>query len=166
MSSLEPPVLMYHMGAMRTPMTEPSATSAPSLASIQSVESGRSYRLERLIGKGGVGGGDLATPAPRIGAAPPVCVKISDRLSAWLREAYFADLLRGQPRALRVFDCFPIVDGLRMRYCLAMEYARHGDLGQWLAEQGPQSERFVRREIAAILGTLDALHRGQALHRD
>ena len=53
-----------------------------------------------------------------------------------------------------------------MRYCLAMEYAEHGDLGAWLARTGPQPERVVRREIAAILGALDALHRGQALHRD
>jgi hypothetical protein len=47
-----------------------------------------------------------------------------------------------------------------------MEYAEHGDLGAWLARKGPQNERVVRREIAAILGALDALHRGQALHRD
>src|SRR5687767_2236139 len=53
-----------------------------------------------------------------------------------------------------------------MRYCLAMEYAEHGDLGAWLARKGAQSERFVRREIAAILQALDALHKGQALHRD
>jgi hypothetical protein len=53
-----------------------------------------------------------------------------------------------------------------MRYCLAMEYAEHGDLGAWLERKGPQPERFVRREIAAILQTLDALHSGQALHRD
>ncbi|MGH7613952.1 MAG: protein kinase domain-containing protein, partial [Gemmatimonadales bacterium] len=36
----------------------------------------------------------------------------------------------------------------------------------WLAAKGGQSERFVRQEIAAILETLDTLHRGQALHRD
>ena len=53
-----------------------------------------------------------------------------------------------------------------MRYCLAIEYAEHGDLGAWLGRHGAQSERFVRREIAAILCALDALHRGQALHRD
>ena len=53
-----------------------------------------------------------------------------------------------------------------MRYCLAMEYAEHGDLGAWLAARGGQPERFVRQEIAAILETLDVLHRGQALHRD
>src|SRR2546422_9288599 len=35
-----------------------------------------------------------------------------------------------------------------------------------LERKGPQPERLVRREIAGILAVLDALHRGQALHRD
>jgi serine/threonine protein kinase len=65
-----------------------------------------------------------------------------------------------------VFDRFAEVEGSGMRYCLAMEYAEHGDLGAWLSRKGPQSERFVRREIAAILRALDALHKGQAMHRD
>jgi len=122
--------------------------------------------LEQLIGKGGFGEVYLATPTPPHGFPAKVCVKISDRMSAWLREAYFAELLYREPRALRVYDRFVIVDGSGMRYCLAMEYAEHGDLGAWLAKKGPQRERFVRREIVAILRTLDALHRGNALHRD
>jgi serine/threonine protein kinase len=108
----------------------------------------------------------LATPSPQHGLPAQVCVKISDRLSSWLREAYFAELLGREPRALRVYDRFAEVDGTRMRYCLTMEYAEHGDLGAWLGRKGAQPERFVRREIAAILRALDALHRGQALHRD
>jgi serine/threonine-protein kinase len=83
-----------------------------------------------------------------------------------LRESYFAELLDREPRALRVFDRFVIADEARTRYCLAMEYAVHGDLGAWLARKGPQPERLVRREIAGILAVLDVLHRGQALHRD
>jgi serine/threonine protein kinase len=148
---------------MPTPNQSPSEAKPPTA---YSCESGRTYHLHQLIGKGGFGEVYLATVTPAQGLPPQVCVKISERISAWLREAYFAELLDREPRALRVYDKFPIVDGLRTRYCLAMEYAEHGDVGAWLKNKGPQSERFVRREIAAILRALDALHRGQALHRD
>src|SRR6185436_5692830 len=105
-------------------------------------------------------------PVPAAGLPAQVCVKISDRMSGWLREAYFAELLARQDRALRVFDRFAEPDGDGMRYCLTMEYAEHGDLGAWLEQTGGQSERYVRREISGILGALNALHSGHAMHRD
>jgi serine/threonine protein kinase len=136
------------------------------LPTLYSNETGRGYRLDRLIGKGGYGEIYLATPAPAGRLPPRVCVKISRRIAGWLREAYFAQLLDGHPRALRVFDRFVEPEATGTRYCLVMEYAEHGDLASWLETKGAQSEKFVRHEIAGILETLDVLHRGQALHRD
>jgi serine/threonine protein kinase len=77
-------------------------------------------------------------------------------------------LLDGQARAIRVFDMFPLlVRGESVVYCLALEYARHGDLSAFLErERRPWTEAAVRREIAGILEVLARLHRGQVLHRD
>jgi serine/threonine protein kinase len=85
-----------------------------------------------------------------------------------VREAYFGQLLDQHPRAIRVFDAFPLAtpDG-SVLYCLALEYARHGDLRAFLQRHATGwPESVARREIAGILEVLGKLHRGQTLHRD
>ncbi len=136
---------------------------------IVSSETGLQYRIERLIGEGGFGQAYLARRLGRSAAVPEVvCIKVSGRIDGWLREAYFGQLLDGDPRAIGVFDRFPLMreDG-RVLYGLALEYARHGDLSAFLARDGKAwREATARREIAGILEVLGKLHRGQALHRD
>src|SRR5262245_19181361 len=92
---------------------------ATPVGSAYGTETGKAYRLHRLLGNRGFCEVCLATPRRRDGFPAQVCVKISDRLSAWLREAYFAEMLGREPRALRVFDRFAQREGPRMRYCLA-----------------------------------------------
>jgi serine/threonine-protein kinase len=136
---------------------------------IVSPESGLQYRIERLIGEGGFGQAYLATRFGKSAAVPEsVCIKASPHIDGWLREAYFGQLLDGHPRAIGVFDTFPLMryDG-GVLYCLALEYAPHGDLSAFLRRTGKGwPEPSVRREIAGVLQVLGKLHRGQLLHRD
>jgi len=136
---------------------------------ITSAETGLRYRVNRMLGQGGFGQVYLAKRESRSNAVPEiVCIKVSERIDGWLREAYFGQLLGEHPRAIQVFDQFPMLgtDG-RFLYCLVLEYARHGDLSAFL-QRSPKkwSEAAVRREIAGILQVLGKLHRGQLLHRD
>jgi len=70
--------------------------------------------------------------------------------------------------AIQVFDAFPLLRADRpVLYCLALEYAPHGDLRAFLHKTARKwPEPAARREIAGILQVLQRLHRGQMLHRD
>ena len=135
---------------------------------IESPETGFQYAVERLLGEGGFGQVYLARRLGRSRDVPEIlCIKISTRIDGWLREAYFGQLLDEHPRAIRIFDTFPMLAEGRVRYCLALEYARFGDLSAYLRRHaGGWPEKTARREIAGILDVLGKLHRGQLLHRD
>jgi serine/threonine-protein kinase len=136
---------------------------------ITSPETRLQYRIDSLLGEGGFGQAYLAKRMSRSLAVPSVvAIKASQQMDGWLREAYFGQLLAGHARAIRVFDAFPLLreDG-SVLYCLALEYAKHGDLRAYLQRTGKGwPERTARREIAGILEVLGKLHRGQLLHRD
>jgi len=136
---------------------------------VSSPETGLGYRIERLLGEGGFGQVYLATRIGRSSTVPEtLCIKVSRRIDGWLREAYFGQLLDAHPRAIRVFDAFPLLrpDG-RILYSLALEFALHGDLSAFLSRTTKGwTEAAARREIAGILEVLGKLHRGQTLHRD
>jgi serine/threonine protein kinase len=136
---------------------------------VSSPETRLDYRVERLLGQGGYGQVYLVRRLGRSTTVPArLCLKVSLHIDGWLREAYFGQLLNEHPRAIRVFDVFPVVQpGGRVMYCLAIEYARHGDLSAFLERHAKGwPEAAARREIAGILGVLGRLHRGQVLHRD
>ncbi|HWZ85460.1 MAG TPA: protein kinase [Thermoanaerobaculia bacterium] len=136
---------------------------------ITSPETRLRYRIDSLLGQGGFGQAYLATRVTRSRAVPGVvAIKASEHIDGWLKEAYFGQLLAGHARAIRVFDTFPLVrDDGSVLYCLALEYAKHGDLRAYLDRTGKGwPERTARREIAGILEVLGKLHRGQLLHRD
>ena len=136
---------------------------------VASANSGLRYRIGQLLSQGGFGQVYLATRLGRSDTVPPtVCVKVSGHIEGWLREAYFGQLLGNHPRAIQVFDTFPLLNRTgQTLYALALEYATEGDLSAFLNRNGRRwSETTVRREIAGILQVLGKLHRGQLLHRD
>jgi serine/threonine protein kinase len=105
---------------------------------IASPETKLNYEVGKLIGQGGFGQVFLATRLGRSDDVPrEVCIKVSEHQETWLREAYFGLALNDHPRAIRVYDRFPLTTIDRpLLYCLVLECAAHGDLSAFLAKTG------------------------------
>jgi len=138
-------------------------------AEIASAGTALRYRIDRLIGQGGYGQVYTARRNGRSRTVPDtLAIKVSRGIDAWIREAYFGQILDGNPRAIAIYDAFVVTSewGSPL-YCLALEYARQGDLSAYLRRTSRRwKETIARREIAGILQVLGQLHRGQLLHRD
>ena len=66
---------------------------------VASPETGLRYEITDLVGEGGFGQVYLANRLGKSQTVPDVlCIKASTRKDAWLREAYFGQLLDGHPR--------------------------------------------------------------------
>jgi hypothetical protein len=76
---------------------------------VASPETRLRYRVERRLGEGGFGQAYLAGRRGLSRIVPAtVCLKVR-RIDGWLREAYFGQLLDGDPWAIRVYDALPLV---------------------------------------------------------
>jgi eukaryotic-like serine/threonine-protein kinase len=136
---------------------------------IASPDTGLRYRVGTFLGEGGFGQVFMASRLGTSSSVPAdVCIKISPHMDGWLREAYFGLLLKDHPRAIQVYDRFPLIHATgTVLYCLVLECAQHGDLSAFLSHSAKGwTEAAARREIAGVLEVLRKLHRGQLLHRD
>lgn len=138
---------------------------------VQSAHSGRQYEVGKLLGHGGFGAAYHATQIGRSRQHPGECVlKVSTKPHGWHREAYFGELLKGEPGIVSVHETFawlPPGRDQKPLYCLVSEFAEGGDLAHYLKEHPRRwTEAKARREIVRLARAVRLLHASGAVHRD
>src|SRR5262245_29005454 len=104
---------------------------------LESPFSGNRYEIARKLGQGGFGTTYLAYVISRSGNRHErVCLKVTEDQDSWHRESYFGELLRKEPRVIRLYESFPSegsVGGSKtMLYYLVSELAEHGPIKEYL----------------------------------
>ncbi|ACY16263.1 serine/threonine protein kinase [Haliangium ochraceum DSM 14365] len=139
---------------------------------ITSSVTGHRFRIGDVLGEGGFGRTYRAEEIDRRGRVTGVvCLKTTFDQASWHRESYFGELFRHSRRVIQLLDSFPLPQTSggqhRILYCLVLELAEGGNIADYLERTSkPWSEARAKREIAALLKTLDQLHAGGATHRD
>jgi eukaryotic-like serine/threonine-protein kinase len=141
---------------------------------LESPVTGKKYEIISTLGEGGFGQAYRAsefTGKSRRRVVQEVCLKITKDQQTWHRESYFGDLLRGNRRVIQLFENFPLAATLEgkkiMHYCTIFELAPFGSLESYMKELGaPFDEDRAKREVGALLKTLQELHGASAIHRD
>jgi hypothetical protein len=137
---------------------------------VRNEENGRAYLVGDRVGHGGFG---VVYRAEQASGEPldikNLCIKVCGDVSSWHCEAYFGHLLQGKFRVVKVFDSFawiPRTKGAQPRYCLVTEFADQGDLVRYFQSHRAFGEGKARREMIALLKTLQQLHAAGVVHRD
>jgi serine/threonine-protein kinase len=142
----------------------------PAGSIVRNAHSGRQYRVENLLGSGGFGAAYRATQVSGSRLSGGCVLKIATDPQGWHREAYFGELLRGEPGIVSVYETFawvPQGEHRRPLYCLVSELAEGGDLARHLRERPvPWTESRARREITRLARAVKLLHASGAVHRD
>lgn len=135
-------------------------------------DDGTTYQVARLLGHGGFGttyaGHRLS---PRGNPTRKVCIKVCDSRRDWHGEAFFGELLTGDPRVVSLLDAFVTATGSgaaqRRRHVLVFEFMEEGTVWDMVTNGGtPWTEARVRKEIKALLKLLARLHNAGVTHRD
>jgi serine/threonine-protein kinase len=151
---------------------QPKLTLLKSHRLITSPGTGTRYKVGKVLGEGGFGRTYLAVELDRRGQpVQEVCLKTTFDQASWHRESYFGELFRHSRRVIQLLDSFPLPQTTggqnHILYCLVLELAGGGNIADYLERAGtPWSEARAKREIMALLRTLDQLHAGGATHRD